>query len=107
MRRVKGTMVDWRHIGAAIHSGGRVRAVEVDSMRPRCREPSDLVHAVHGAGVRPEAVVHGDEGQAGGRAVQPRQHHVRRVQRVDEVRRERVALLHRARPPVIQANKFI
>lgn len=48
--------------------------------------------------MRPEAVVHGHEGEAGAAAVQRRQRHVRRVQRVDEVGRERVALLHGARP---------
>lgn len=52
-----------------------------------------------GGGMRPEAVVHGDEGDASGLTVQPGQRHVRRVQRVDEVWWECVALLHGAWTP--------
>ena len=53
------------------------------------------VHSLNIAGVSPEAVMDGGEGDTLGPEVERRQHHVRTVQRVDKVRRESVSIFAR------------
>ena len=73
-------------LGALIEEG----LEQVARVQPAELGPADLVHRLHRRRVRPKAVVHGTEGDAAPVRPQRRQHHVRRIQRVDVVRHKHV-----------------
>ena len=59
--------------------------------------PTHNVHFRHSAGMSPITIVNTCERDAGLPQVQRRQHHVRRVERVNKIWRETVSLFHRVR----------